>query len=70
MPKVIDHAAREIAIAEAAWEVLRSRGIRGLSVRNVAAQADLAVGSLRRSFPTQRSLVPVSYTHLRAHETN
>ena len=57
MPKVIDHAAREIAIAEAAWEVLRSRGIRSLSVRNVAAQADLAVGSLRRSFPTQRSLV-------------
>lgn len=57
MPKVVDHAAREVAIAEAAWAVLRERGIQGLSVRNVAAASGLAVGSLRRSFPTQRSLL-------------
>lgn len=57
MPKLIDHAERERHLAEAAWRVAVRDGIRGLSVRNVAAEAGLATGSLRRSFPTQATLV-------------
>lgn len=57
MPKLIDHAERERELAEAAWQVARREGIRGLSVRNVAAEAGLATGSLRRSFPTQATLI-------------
>ena len=57
MPKLIDHAERERELAEAAWRVAFRDGIRGLSVRNVAAEAGLATGSLRRAFPTQAALV-------------
>lgn len=57
MPKLIDHAAREVQLTEAAWAVVRDQGIQGLSVRSVAAEAGVAVGSLRRSFPTQQSLL-------------
>ena len=56
MPKLIDHSAREVEVAEAAWRVLVRDGPTRLSVRNVAAEAGLATGSLRRSFPTQDSL--------------
>lgn len=57
MPKVIDHEAREVEVAEAAWRVVLAQGVRGLSVRNVAAEAGLATGSLRRAFPTQSELL-------------
>ncbi|WP_432484571.1 TetR/AcrR family transcriptional regulator [Kineococcus esterisolvens] len=57
MPKLIDHAAREVEVAEAAWRVAVRDGVRGLSVRAVAAEAGLATASLRRAFPTQASLL-------------
>jgi AcrR family transcriptional regulator len=57
MPRLIDHADREREVAEAAWRVAVRDGVRGLSVRNVAAEAGLATGSLRRAFPTQHALI-------------
>ncbi|WP_432523680.1 TetR/AcrR family transcriptional regulator [Kineococcus sp. SYSU DK006] len=57
MPKLIDHAAREVEVAEAAWRVAARDGVRGVSVRSVAAEAGLATASLRRAFPTQASLL-------------
>jgi AcrR family transcriptional regulator len=56
MPRLIDHAERERAIATAALAVLRRDGLAHLSVRAVAAEAGLAVASLRHSFPTQNAL--------------
>lgn len=56
MPRLIDHSAREVEVAEAAWRVLVRDGPTRLSVRNVAAEAGLATGSLRRAFPTQDAL--------------
>ena len=60
VPRLIDHAAREVEVAEAAWRVLSSRGVAALSVRAVAAEAGLATGSLRRAFPTQEALLVFS----------
>ncbi|MCZ2830991.1 TetR/AcrR family transcriptional regulator [Modestobacter sp. VKM Ac-2986] len=60
MPRLIDHAAREVEVAEAAWRVLSGRGVGALSVRTVAAEAGLATGSLRRAFPTQDALLVFS----------
>ena len=60
VPRLIDHAAREVEVAEAAWRVLSSRGVGALSVRTVAAEAGLATGSLRRAFPTQEALLVFS----------
>ncbi|CAD6009782.1 TetR/AcrR family transcriptional regulator [Agreia sp. COWG] len=60
MPKLLDHSQREVEVAEAAWRVLRRDGVTKLSVRNVAAEAGLATGSLRRAFPTQDALLAFS----------
>ncbi|WP_432503139.1 TetR/AcrR family transcriptional regulator [Kineococcus arenarius] len=57
MPKLIDHAAREVQIAEAAWRVAVRDGVRAVSVRSVATEAGLATASLRRAFPTQNALL-------------
>lgn len=60
VPRLIDHKARELEVAEAAWRVLQRDGIKKLSVRTVAAEAGLATASLRRAFPTQGSLFAYS----------
>ncbi|WP_345710793.1 TetR/AcrR family transcriptional regulator [Kineococcus glutinatus] len=60
MPRLIDHAAREVEVAEAAWRVVVRDGVRALSVRTVAAEAGLATASLRRAFPTQQALLAFS----------
>lgn len=57
MPRLIDHAERRVAIAEAAWRVVLRDGVAGVSVRVVAAEAGLATASLRQTFPTQESLL-------------
>lgn len=57
MPRLIDHDQRSVEVVEAAWRVLVQGGVQAVSVRNVAAEAGLATGSLRRAFPTQASLL-------------
>ncbi|MFT4088796.1 MAG: TetR family transcriptional regulator C-terminal domain-containing protein [Gordonia sp. (in: high G+C Gram-positive bacteria)] len=60
MPKRIDVERRRRELAEAVWTVVRERGIGALSVRTVAAEAGVAVGSLRHVFPTRSELVVFS----------
>lgn len=56
MPRRIDTAARTAEITAAALRVLERDGLTGLSVRGVAAEAGVALASLRRVFPTQHAL--------------
>ena len=42
------------------WETIRQRGIGAVSVRTVAAEAGVAVGSLRHVFPTRSELLQFS----------
>lgn len=51
MPKLINHQERKQHIAQAVWAVLAREGIRGVSVRTVAAEAGISTGSLRHVFP-------------------
>lgn len=60
MPRTIDLDERRAELAEALWQVIRERGIGAVSVRTVAAQAGLAVGSLRHVFPTRAELLEFS----------
>lgn len=60
MPKTIDTAARREEIAEALWAVARDRGVSAVSVRSVAEEAGVAVGSLRHVFPTRAELIQFS----------
>jgi AcrR family transcriptional regulator len=56
MPKVVDPAERRKDLAEAVWRVVRRDGLERASVRNVAHEAGLSMGSLRHYFGAQSDL--------------
>jgi len=60
MPKIIDHEARRKELARAAWRVIRRHGLEGATVRNVAKEAGMSVGSLRHYFKSQSELLAFS----------
>jgi len=57
MPKLVNHAERKQKIAEAAWRVIRRDGLHGVSVRRVAEEAGMSLGSLRYYFDSQDDLL-------------
>lgn len=60
MSRSIDKAARKAQLAEAVWQVILEQGISAVSIRTVAEQAGLVVGSLRHVFPARAELVKFS----------
>jgi AcrR family transcriptional regulator len=56
MPKVVDPVARREDLARAVWRVVRREGLDRASVRAVAQEAGLSMGSLRHYFGTQSGL--------------
>jgi AcrR family transcriptional regulator len=57
MPKLVDHEQRRAELAAAVWTVIRRDGLERASVRNVAQEAGLSMGSLRHYFATQSELL-------------
>ncbi|MDA3629071.1 TetR family transcriptional regulator C-terminal domain-containing protein [Saccharopolyspora sp. WRP15-2] len=57
MPKIVDHQARRLRIAEALWQVALRDGIHAVSVRTVATQAQTSPTALRYFFTTQDELM-------------
>jgi AcrR family transcriptional regulator len=57
MPKVVDAVRRRRELAEAVWRVIRRDGLEQASVRNVAREAGLSMGSLRHYFRSQDELM-------------
>jgi AcrR family transcriptional regulator len=57
MPKLVDHEQRRAELARAVWTVIRRDGLERASVRNVAREAGLSMGSLRHYFATQSELL-------------
>jgi AcrR family transcriptional regulator len=57
MPRAVDHAQRRTELAEATWRVIRRDGVEGASVREVAREAGLSMGSLRYFFDNQDGLL-------------
>lgn len=53
----IDHDRRRTALAEAVWRLILREGVRGASVRGVAREAGLSMGSVRYFFATQDELL-------------
>lgn len=50
MPKVVDPETRRDDVVEAVFRVIRRDGLEQASLRNVAAEAGLAIGSVRHYF--------------------
>ncbi|WP_152392446.1 TetR/AcrR family transcriptional regulator [Paenibacillus guangzhouensis] len=60
MPKIVNHEERREQLAEAAWRVIRREGLEGVTVRSVAEEAGMSLGSLRHYFVTQSELLAFS----------
>jgi AcrR family transcriptional regulator len=60
MPKIVNHDSRRVQLAEAAWRIIRNKGIDEVSVRNVAEEAGMSLGSLRHYFATHSELLAFS----------
>lgn len=60
MPKQVNHDQRKQIIAEATWEIILKRGIEGTTVRAIAEEANLSLGSLRHYFSSQEELLSYS----------
>jgi AcrR family transcriptional regulator len=56
VPRIVEPSARRTDVAEAVWRVVRREGLEGASVRTVAVEAGLSMGSLRHYFPSQSEL--------------
>jgi AcrR family transcriptional regulator len=60
MPKVVDPVERRQQVAEAVWRVISRDGLGRASMRQVAAEAGLSLGSLRHYFATHTELLTFS----------
>jgi AcrR family transcriptional regulator len=60
MPRSIDVDERRAVIGDAVWRVILRDGLDRASVRNVAREAGLSMGSLRHYFGTQAQLLAFS----------
>ncbi|MGW9529356.1 TetR/AcrR family transcriptional regulator [Paenibacillus terrae] len=60
MPKIVDHQKQKVKLAEAAWRVIRKLGMEQASVRHIAQEAGMSVGSMRHYFASQSELMVFS----------
>lgn len=65
MPKQVDHEARRRAIAEAIFEVIGSRGLEAVSLRDVAAQAGVSMGSVQHYFRSKEAMLRFALGYMR-----
>ena len=57
MPKIVDPERRRADVVDALFRVVRRAGLAGASLRNVADEAGLAVGSVRHYFDSHDALL-------------
>lgn len=56
MPKLVNEERRRERIAEAVWNIAADQGLERATIRAVAAECGLSVGSIQHSFRTQEEL--------------
>lgn len=60
MPKIVNHEERREQLAKAVWRIIQREGLEGVSVRRVAEEAGMSLGSLRHYFDSQSALLAFS----------
>ncbi len=63
MPAAIDHAARRIALAEVAADLVAAGGAEAATVRAVAAAAGFSTKAVTHYFADKRALMLLTYRH-------
>ncbi|MFJ5549458.1 TetR/AcrR family transcriptional regulator [Streptomyces sp. NPDC093225] len=57
MPKQVDHEARRQVIAEAVCRLADESGLEGVTLRDVAARAQVSMGAVQRCFRTKEEML-------------
>ncbi|GAA1032886.1 TetR family transcriptional regulator C-terminal domain-containing protein [Virgisporangium ochraceum] len=69
MPKIVDPDARRRAVTDAVFRVIHRDGLEGASLRHIADEAGLAVGSVRHYFASHSELLLFALAALRERMT-
>ncbi|MFE7313241.1 TetR/AcrR family transcriptional regulator [Streptomyces sp. NPDC057555] len=64
MPKKVDHEARRQEISAALWRLANTRGVDGVSLRDVAAEAGISLGRIQHYFRTKDELLLFALRHI------
>lgn len=57
MPRQVDHVSRRRTIAEAVCRLADERGLEGVTLRDVAARAEVSMGAVQRCFRTKEEML-------------
>ncbi|MFF2544524.1 TetR/AcrR family transcriptional regulator [Kitasatospora sp. NPDC058063] len=66
MPKQVDHEGRRRRIAEAVCLLVDEHGLEGVTLRDVAARAEVSMGAVQRCFRTKEEMLLFALTHIGA----
>ncbi|GAA0568379.1 TetR/AcrR family transcriptional regulator [Paractinoplanes ferrugineus] len=69
MPKQVDHEQRRRQLAEAVFAVIGTRGFEAVSLRDVAEQAGVSMGTVQHYFPAKQQMLLFALAHMRERVT-
>ncbi|MGW8401140.1 TetR/AcrR family transcriptional regulator [Streptomyces lydicus] len=64
MPKQVDHESRRRQIAEAVCQLADESGLEGVTLRDVAARAQVSMGAVQRCFGTKEEMLVFVLGHV------
>ncbi|WKV75558.1 TetR family transcriptional regulator C-terminal domain-containing protein [Streptomyces sp. PCS3-D2] len=64
MPRQVDHGSRRRLIAEAVCHLADERGLEGVTLRDVAARAQVSMGAVQRCFRTKEEMLVFALGHI------
>ncbi|MFE0377258.1 TetR/AcrR family transcriptional regulator [Streptomyces inhibens] len=64
MPKQVDHESRRRQIAEAVCQLADESGLEGVTLRDVAARAEVSMGAVQRCFATKEEMLVFALGHI------
>lgn len=57
MPKIVDHEERRRQIAESVWAIVSFRGFEAVTLRSVAAEAGVSMGTVQHYFANKDEMI-------------
>ncbi|MFB7253632.1 TetR/AcrR family transcriptional regulator [Streptomyces nojiriensis] len=64
MPRQVDHESRRRLIAEAVCDLADEHGLEGVTLRDVAARAQVSMGAVQRCFRTKEEMLVFALGHI------
>ncbi|MER6046949.1 TetR/AcrR family transcriptional regulator [Streptomyces sp. NPDC001793] len=64
MPRQVDHESRRRRIADAVCRLADESGLEGVTLRDVAARAEVSMGAVQRCFRTKEEMLVFALTHI------